>query len=153
MLKRPRRNRVSAGVRGLVRETSLTPGRLILPMFVHEGPGQHAMSSMPGRFRHDIAHLVETAGEAFKLGVPAVALFPALDESLKDPRGSESLNDSGLLQRAVRALKQSLPELVVVTDVALDPYSSDGHDGVVIDDRIDNDVTVPVLAAMAVAQH
>jgi len=95
---------------------------------------------------------VEHAGEALKLGVPAVALFPALPEAQKDPRGSESENSAGLLPRAVRALKQALPELVVITDVALDPYSSDGHDGVLIDGRIDNQQTLPILAAMAVTQ-
>jgi porphobilinogen synthase len=152
MHKRPRRNRVSAGVRALVRETHLAAEHLILPLFVHEGPGAHPISSMPGHARLDIELLVQKAREAHDLGVAGVALFPALDESLKDPRGSESLNDAGLLQRAVRALKHALPELVVITDVALDPYSSDGHDGVVIDDKIDNDVTVPILAAMAVAQ-
>ncbi len=81
-----------------------------------------------------------------------MALFPALSESVEDPHGSEALNASGLLQRTVRALKQALPELVVITDVALDPYSSDGHDGVVIDGVIDNDQTLPLLAQMAVAQ-
>jgi porphobilinogen synthase len=107
---------------------------------------------MPGQARLSIDLLVETAGQAFELGVPAVALFPALPDDQKDPRGSESTNASGLLQRSVRALKAALPELVVITDVALDPYSSDGHDGVLIDGVIDNDVTLPILAAMAVAQ-
>jgi porphobilinogen synthase len=84
--------------------------------------------------------------------VPAVALFPALDDKLKDPRGRESTNADGLLPRAVRALKAGVPGLMVITDVALDPYSSDGHDGVLVDGRIDNEQTLPVLAAMAVTQ-
>jgi porphobilinogen synthase len=153
MLARPRRNRRTAGMRALVRDTDLTPARLVYPMFVQEGQGKRSpIESMPGQARLSIDLLVETAGEAFKLGVPAVALFPALPDDQKDPRGSESTNATGLLQRAVRALKSALPELVVITDVALDPYSSDGHDGVLIDGVIDNDVTLPILAAMAVAQ-
>src|SRR6188768_426412 len=153
MLVRPRRNRLSPQMRGLVRETSLSPDRFIYPMFVQEGEAQRTpISSMPGQARLSVDLLVETAAQAFALGVPGVALFPALSDDLKDPRGAESANSAGLLQRAVRALKSSLPQLLVITDVALDPYSSDGHDGVVIDGRIDNDVTVPILAQMAVAQ-
>jgi porphobilinogen synthase len=122
-------------------------------LFVQEGEDSETpISSMPGQARLGIRKLVERARQAHELGVSGVALFPALTDDLKDPRGSECTNDSGLLQRAVRALKQALPELLVVTDVALDPYSSDGHDGVVIDGEIANDVTVPILAAMAVAQ-
>jgi porphobilinogen synthase len=140
-------------MRALVRDTELTPARLVYPMFVQEGEGKRSpIESMPGQARLSIDLLVETAGQAFALGVPAVALFPALPDDQKDPRGSESTNASGLLQRSVRALKTALPELVVITDVALDPYSSDGHDGVLIDGAIDNDVTLPILAAMAVAQ-
>jgi porphobilinogen synthase len=140
-------------MRGLVRETTLSPEQLIYPMFVQEGQGQRTpISSMPGQARLSIDLLVETAAQAFSLGVAGVALFPALSDDLKDPRGAESANSAGLLQRTVRALKSALPGLLVITDVALDPYSSDGHDGVVIDNRIDNDVTVPILAQMAVAQ-
>jgi porphobilinogen synthase len=153
MLARPRRNRRTAGMRALVRETDLSPSRLVYPLFVQEGEGKrNPINAMPGQARLSIDLLVETAGEAFKLGVPAVALFPVLADDQKDPRGSESTNASGLLQRSVRALKAALPELVVITDVALDPYSSDGHDGVLIDGIIDNDVTLPILAEMAVAQ-
>jgi porphobilinogen synthase len=153
MLSRPRRNRRTAGMRALVRDTELSPSRLVYPMFVQEGEGKRSpIESMPGQARLSLDLLVEAAGEAFKLGVPAVALFPALPDDQKDPRGSESTNTSGLLPRAVRALKSALPELIVITDVALDPYSSDGHDGVLIDGIIDNDVTLPILAAMAVTQ-
>ena len=153
MLVRPRRNRLTTQMRGLVRETSLSPEQFIYPMFVQEGEGQRTpISSMPGQARLSIDLLVETAAQAFALGVPGVALFPALSDDLKDPRGAESANSAGLLQRAVRALKSALPALLVITDVALDPYSSDGHDGVLIDGRIDNDITVPILAQMAVAQ-
>lgn len=107
---------------------------------------------MPGVSRFGIQRLVERAREAFELGVPAVALFPKLDESLKDPRGSVGTEPNNLLCLAVRALKAALPELAVITDVALDPYSSDGHDGLVIEGRIDNDLTLPILAQMAVVQ-
>ena len=153
MLARPRRNRLNAQIRGLVRETTLGPQHLVYPMFVQEGVGLRTpISSMPGQARLSVDLLVETAARAFELGVAGVALFPALTDDCKDPRGAESTNSSGLLQRAVRALKAGVPGLLVITDVALDPYSSDGHDGVLIDGRIDNDVTVPILAEMAVAQ-
>jgi porphobilinogen synthase len=153
MLARPRRNRRTAGIRGLVRETHLGPEHLVLPLFIQEGQGTATpIASMPGQSRLTVDLLVEKAREAFALGVPAVEVFPRIPEEQKDARGSESANASGLVPRAVRALKQALPELTVITDVALDPYSSDGHDGVVIDGRIDNDASLPILAAMAVAQ-
>lgn len=149
---RPRRNRVSPGVRALVRETKLSPEDFVLPLFVQESEQATPISSMPGHSRLGINGLVDIAKEAGDLGVPAVALFPALDDHLKDPRAKESTNPEGLLQRAVRALKAAMPSLVVITDVALDPYSSDGHDGVLVGDRIDNDESLPILSAMAVAQ-
>lgn len=153
MLIRPRRNRASSEVRGLVRETTLSAEHLVWPVFVQEGQkAETPIGSMPGQSRMSIDVLVERARAARDLGVPAVALFPALDAALKDARGRESVKPDGLLQRAIAALKQATPSLLVITDVALDPYSSDGHDGVVIDGRIDNDATVPILAAMAVAQ-
>jgi len=107
---------------------------------------------MPGCARLSIDLLVAEASEAHGSGVPAVALFPALDEAIKDRLASESGNPAGLLQRAVRALKEQVPGLVVITDVAMDPYSSDGHDGLVQDGEILNDETLPILASMAVAQ-
>ena len=110
------------------------------------------IKSMPGHARLGIEPLVALSRRAFDAGVPGVALFPAIDDALKNSRGTESENPEGLLQRAVRALKKELPELVVVTDVALDPYSSDGHDGLLVDGLIDNDETLPLLAKMAVAQ-
>jgi porphobilinogen synthase len=153
MQARPRRNRASPALRGLVREAHLAASHLVLPLFVQEGDGiLTPIASMPGHARLSIDLLVAKGREAAGLGVPAVALFPALTDDQKDPRGSASIKPDGLLQRAVRALKAEVPELLVITDVALDPYSSDGHDGVVIDGRIDNDETLPILAAMAVAQ-
>ncbi len=150
---RPRRNRKSPAIRNLVREHHLRVRDLVWPLFVQEGARQLTpIASMPGQARLSIDLLVERAAEAHALGIQAVALFPALADSLKDPRGRESTNPDGLLQRAVAALKAALPELLVITDVALDPYSSDGHDGVLIDGRIDNEATLPILAEMAVAQ-
>jgi porphobilinogen synthase len=136
-----------------VRETELSPGHLVLPLFVQEGEAKESpIASMPKQARLSVDLLVKKAREAFALGVPAVALFPALSDDVKDQLGTESANSSGLLQRAVRALKLEIPALTVITDVALDPYSTDGHDGVVVDGRIDNELTLPILAKMAVAQ-
>lgn len=150
---RPRRNRRTAAIRGLVRETDLSPQRLIYPLFLIDGEDkQEAIGSMPGVFRWSLDRLVEEAGEAHRQGVPAVALFPALDDSLKDSTATEATNPDGLLQRAVAELKSAHPELLVITDVAMDPYSSDGHDGYVLEGRILNDPTLDILADMAVAQ-
>jgi len=149
---RPRRNRAHAGIRQLVRESAVEPGHLVLPLFVAEGEGSTPIPAMPGCHRHGIDDAVEVARRALALGVPAVALFPVIDDAEKDPRGRASLDEEGLCQRAVRALSAEFPELVVVTDVALDPYSSDGHDGIVdAEGRIDNDATLPLLAEMAVS--
>jgi len=153
MIERPRRNRRNRAMRNLVREARLSPHDLILPMFVEEGENVRTpVASMPGVERGSIDQIVADAKTAHGLGVQGVALFPALEDSLKDSTGTESLNPDGLLQRSIRALKQELPDLLVITDVALDPYSSDGHDGVVRDGEIVNDETLPLLAAMAVAQ-
>jgi porphobilinogen synthase len=153
MHERPRRNRRTAALRAFARETHLGPEHLVLPLFVQEGQkNETPIALMPGQSRLSIDLIVEKGREAHALGVAGVALFPVIPDELKDPRGSESTNASGLLPRTVKALKHALPELVVITDVALDPYSSDGHDGVLIDGLIDNDVTLPILAAMAVTQ-
>ena len=151
---RPRRNRRTEAIRRLVRETEVTPAHLVLPLFVCEGKQRRvAIGSMPGVFRLSRDLMVKEARAAWKLGIPAVALFPALPGRLKDRTASESLNPNGLLQQAVRALKDALPELAVITDVAMDPYSSDGHDGLVDErGRIDNDRTLEILAEMSVAQ-
>jgi porphobilinogen synthase len=153
IIHRPRRNRANKAIRALSHETDVTPANLVLPMFVQEGPNEETpIASMPGVSRLGVNRLVEKAKSAAALGIPAVVLFPVLDEAKKDPTGRESVNPDGLLQRAIRALKSDVPELLVITDVALDPYSSDGHDGLVVDGRIDNDKTLPLLAGMAVAQ-
>ncbi len=150
---RPRRNRRSAAMRALVRETGLGASHFIYPLFVIAGRGiRQPIASMPGTARLSIDLLVAEARLAHELGVGAVALFPALDDHCKDALASESINPDGLLQRAVKELKSALPELLVITDVAMDPYSSDGHDGVVQGGKILNDPTLDVLARMAVAQ-
>ncbi len=152
MRSRPRRNRRTRESRGLCRETHLAAGHLVLPAFVHADQAPHPIESMPGHSRLSIDGIVLLAREARALGLAGLALFPALSDDKKDARGTESENPEGLLQQTVRAVKREVPELLLFTDVALDPYSSDGHDGVVIDGKIDNDVTVPLLARMAVAQ-
>lgn len=137
----------------MLRESEVQPEHLVLPLFVQEGErSESPISSMPGVSRLGLRRIVETAREAVNVGVNAVVLFPALEGSKKNPNGSESLNPSGLLQRTIIALKNEIPELVVITDVALDPYSSDGHDGLLVEGRIDNDATLPLLSEMAVAQ-
>ena len=149
---RPRRNRKSPGIRGLVRETSLAPGHLIYPLFLHAGPADEPIDSMPGCVRWSVRGLVEEARQAHELGVPAVVLFPAIAATLKTPGAEEAWNPGGLVPQAIRALKQALPDLVVITDVALDPYNADGHDGLVAPDgRILNDETVEVLCRQALS--
>jgi porphobilinogen synthase len=153
MIHRPRRNRLNPAIRGLIRESSVSPANLVWPAFVQEGDNLRSpIKSMPGISRLSIDQLVVDCQKAFDLGVPAVALFPALEESLKTSEGEESLNPNGLLQRTVKALKKTIPNMLVITDVALDPYSCDGHDGLVQDGKILNDETLPRLADMAVAQ-
>ncbi len=149
---RPRRNRKSPGLRALTRETLLCPGDLVLPLFLHDVELDEAIQSMPGCTRWSLKGMVKEAGEAFAVGVPAVVLFPVIDDSLKTKRGEECFNREGLVQRAIRALKSAYPELVVMTDVALDPYNSDGHDGILEEGEILNDETVEILCKQAVSQ-
>ncbi len=132
----------------------MAPSDLLLPLFVVEGRDvEQPVAAMPGVARMSTDRAAACAREAHAAGVPGVALFPALDDSRKDRLATESRNPDGLLQRAVRDIKERAPDALVITDVAMDPYSSDGHDGVVTDDgRIDNDATLPILADMAVSQ-
>ena len=153
MVGRPRRNRTTASLRALVRETVLTPADFILPLFVLEGrKTREAITSMPGVFRLSRDLAVAEAKRAYKLGIPAVALFPVIADTLKDKRATESKNPDGLLQRTIKDLKSAVPGLTVITDVAMDPYSSDGHDGLVKGGRVLNDETLPILAEMALVQ-
>lgn len=150
MIQRPRRNRKSPAIRDLVRETELNPGHLIYPLFLQEGDADTPIDSMPGCTRWSIPGLVKEAGEAHALGIPAVVLFPRIPDDQKTPGAEECHNPDGLIPRAIQALKAAHPSLQVITDVALDPYNSDGHDGLVADDgRILNDETVEVLCRQA----
>ncbi len=153
---RPRRNRRTAAIRSMVRETALSPADFILPMFLHEDVADTPIDSMPGVTRWSLDSLVREVGEAHALGIPAVVLFPKIEENLKSPHGEECFNDDGLVPRAIRALKAAHPELCVITDVALDPYNSDGHDGIVRRDArgnlvILNDETVEILCRQALS--
>jgi porphobilinogen synthase len=150
---RPRRLRRNASVRALVEETVLRPADFIAPLFVVDGDGApEVIGSMPGVQRLNIGDLVEECRALARLGVPAVALFPKLDARYKDDSGSAALHEDALILRAVRAVKTVLPELVVMTDIALDPYTTHGHDGLLTADGKDvaNDATVAVLVKMAV---
>ena len=154
LYQRPRRNRKSPGIRAMVRETVLTPADLIYPLFIHDKGDDQDIVSMPGCVRWSLDSLVKEAGEAHALGIPAVILFPAIDSGLKSPAAEESVNPEGLVPRAVRALKAAHPTLVVITDVALDPYNSDGQDGLLSRGEngvieILNDETVEVLCRQA----
>ncbi len=150
---RPRRLRRSRSIRRLAREARLSVDHLIAPLFVVEGEGiREEIASMPGQHRLSIDELVREVQALAGLGIPGVALFPKIDDELKDPTGSESLNSGGLVPRAVRAVKEASPDVIVVTDVALDPFSSDGHDGVVSGGAILNDESLEILAEMALVQ-
>ncbi|WP_330084750.1 porphobilinogen synthase [Methylocystis iwaonis] len=153
LVQRPRRNRKSDWSRRLVRETTLDASDLIWPIFVIEGEGRREpVSSMPGVFRQSIDLAAQAVAEAAALGVPAVALFPNTDPKLRDETASIALDPNNLVCRACRAIKETAPDIGVITDVALDPYTSHGHDGLLSGDEILNDETVAVLAAQAVTQ-
>ena len=153
-LRRPRRNRSSAQVRDLVQETDLSPRNLIYPLFVKSGLSKpEPIESMPGIYRHSLESLLQECREIFDLGIPAVALFPVIDPSFKTEEAEYALNPDQSLYQALRLLKKEIPELLLIADVALDPYTSHGHDGV-LDARggVDNDATVSLLQRLAVVQ-
>jgi porphobilinogen synthase len=149
---RLRRNRRDPWSRKLVAENVLTAGDLIWPLFVHDERHKAPVTSMPGVFRLPIPALVDAAGEAAALGIPTIAVFPAVPDALKDAEGSEALNPDNLVCRAVVALKRALPDLGVLCDVALDPFTSHGHDGVIRAGYVENDETVAILCRQAVVQ-
>ena len=151
---RPRRNRKNEAIRSLVRETSLVPADLIYPLFVHDKSVDEEIASMPGCKRWSPDGLVGEVGEAREAGVKAVVLFPAIDEALKTSDAKECHNQEGLVPKTVEALKSAYPDMAVITDVALDPYNSDGHDGIVVKNdqgelKILNDETVDILCQQA----
>jgi len=157
MLRRPRRNRKSAAIRELVQENNLALSDLIFPLFVMEGQGvKTEVTSMPGIYRFSQDLLLEEIRECVDLGLKTFALFPNLPEARKDKYATESLNPDGLYLQSVQAIKAQFPEISIMTDIAMDPYSSDGHDGIVEHGpqglEILNDETLEVLGKMAVAQ-
>lgn len=151
--RRPRRTRQADWVRRLVCENQLTANDFIWPIFIIDGHNKsEPVDSMPGANRLSIDNAVRAAEEAAKLGIPAIAIFPYTDPALRDPTGSEATNSQNLVCKATRAIKQAVPELGIVTDVALDPYTDHGHDGLLRDGMIINDETVCVLVQQALTQ-
>ncbi len=147
---RPRRNRQSEAIRALCRETLLCPGDFIYPLFIQDQPHHDAIASMPGCYRWDIEGLLGEIDDAQKVGIHSIVLFPAIDDALKTSKAEECFNPEGLVPRAIRAIKETHPHINVITDIALDPYNSDGHDGIVAKDgRIRNDKTIEVLCNQA----
>eukprot|EP01040_Poterioochromonas_malhamensis_P007476 gene7476-8064_t len=149
---RPRRNRKSEAVRSLVRENLVTPRDFIYPLFIHESDRKEEISSMPDCFRHSLSGMLTEVEEAVKYGVRAFVLFPKVDDKLKTNYAEESYNPNGIVPRAIAMIKSKFPDVVVVTDVALDPYASQGHDGVVLNGKIANDITIMQLQKQAVMQ-
>ncbi len=153
MLIRPRRLRYTPAIRSLVRETELTVNDLIYPLFIMEGENQKvAIPSMPDCYRYSLDLLLKEVVNAYNLGINAIALFPLIAEDKKDNFGRESYNPDGLVPRAVKAIKKEVPEIIIITDVALDPFSIYGHDGIVEDGKILNDETLEVLVKMSLSQ-
>jgi porphobilinogen synthase len=153
-VNRPRRLRRSPAIRRLVSETTLTVNDLIYPMFVMEGENTKVeVPSMPGCFRFTLDLLLQEIAEVYALGINAIALFPVVPNEKKDDRGTESYNPKGLIQQTVSAIKQAVPDIIVITDVALDPFTTHGHDGLVDENGIIvNDPTVDVLVKMSLSQ-
>jgi len=152
MIHRPRILRNTPSIRSMVAETILTPNDFIAPLFVIEGKSvREEISSMPGYFRVSLDLLQKEVKELYKLGIKSVLVFIKCDDELKDNKGTEAINDKGLMQRAIQTIKAAQPEMVVMTDVALDPFSTFGHDGIVEGTEIVNDATVRVLAEMSVS--
>lgn len=153
MIRRPRRNRQSSAIRGMVRETRIAPEQLIYPFFLVDGKGvEEEIASMPGIFRYSIDNMLREIEACMALGLRTFILFPAFPDEKKDKEATLSWDPNNFYLQAIRAAKQRFPECCIVTDVAMDPYSSDGHDGLVKDGKILNDETLPILANMSLAQ-
>lgn len=150
--RRPRRNRQTAAIRSLVQETHLQTSQLVAPLFIVDGRNQRqAIASMPGVFRHSIDLLIQEVAILFELGIRAVDLFCFVPREKKDAHGTEALRRGNLLQQAVQELKREIPDMCVMVDIALDPFTDHGHDGIVnVNGEIDNDATLQVLGEMAV---
>ncbi|MDO5609004.1 MAG: porphobilinogen synthase [Capnocytophaga sp.] len=151
-LRRNRRLRTSEAIRSLVRETIVSPDDFIVPLFVVEGKGiKDEIASMPNYFRYSLDLLEKEVLELWKLGLKSVLLFVKVPDDLKDNSGKEAVNPDGLMQRAIKTVKNAVPEMIVMTDVALDPYSVYGHDGIIENGRIANDATVDALCQMSLS--
>ncbi|WP_299213197.1 porphobilinogen synthase [uncultured Aquimarina sp.] len=151
-LRRNRRLRTTESIRSLVREHTITPNDFLVPLFVVEGNNiKQEIASMPGYYRYSLDLLKDEVKELWMMGLKAVLLFVKVPDNLKDNKGTEALNPDGLMQRAIKTVKNVAPEMLVMTDVALDPYSSYGHDGIVEDGYIVNDPTCEVLAKMSLS--
>ena len=152
MISRNRRLRANDSIRSLVRETNLTTNDLVLPMFVMEGNNKkEAIPSMPGVFRQSLDLTVQTVKENYDLGIKAVNLYMKVADNLKDNTGKEAWNPNGLMQTTIKAIKDAVPGVVIMPDVALDPYSMYGHDGIIKNGKIDNDSTVEALTKMGIS--
>ena len=150
--RRNRILRVSPAIRAMVAESILTPNDFIVPLFITEGENiAQEIASMPNYFRYSLDNTIKEVKELWSMGIKSVLLFVKSKDELKDNKGTEALNPNGLMQRSIRAIKDTVPEMVVMTDVALDPFSSYGHDGIVENGQIVNDPTVEVLALMSVS--
>ncbi|WP_299121050.1 porphobilinogen synthase [uncultured Winogradskyella sp.] len=151
-IRRNRRLRTNEAIRGLVRETIISPNDFLVPLFIVEGKGiKEEIASMPNYYRYSLDLLKNEVKTLWSLGLKSVLLFVKVDDSLKDNKGTETLNPNGLMQRAIKTVKDACPEMLVMTDVALDPFSSYGHDGIVENGKIINDATVKVLAEMSIS--
>jgi len=150
---RPRRLRRTEAIREMVRENHLTASDFIYPLFIHEKDFKEEISAMPGTYRWDINGLIKEVTRAWELGIRCVVLFPKINDSLKTEDGAECFNEDGLIPKAIRILKKEIPEMAIMTDVALDPYSCDGHDGLVDETgKILNDETIEILKKQALTQ-
>ncbi len=151
-LRRNRRLRNNEAIRSLVRETIVTPNDFLVPLFIVEGSGiKDEIASMPNYYRYSLDLLTKEVKELWSLGLKGVLLFVKVPDQLKDNKGTEALNPDGLMQRAIKVVKNAVPEMLVMTDVALDPYSNFGHDGIVSEGKILNDETAKILAEMSVS--
>ncbi|MGZ5263413.1 MAG: porphobilinogen synthase, partial [Kaistella sp.] len=149
---RNRRLRTNPSIRALVQETVLTTNDLVMPLFVMEGTNtQETISSMPGIFRRTLDLTVKECQELYSMGIKAVNLYMKVSEDLKDNKGTESWNKNGLMQSTIKAIKDAVPGMIVMPDVALDPYSIFGHDGIITNGKIDNDATNEALVKMSVS--
>ncbi|GJQ06722.1 delta-aminolevulinic acid dehydratase [Capnocytophaga cynodegmi] len=151
-LRRNRRLRTSEAIRSLVRETIVTPDDFLVPLFVVEGKGvKEEIASMPNYYRYSLDLLEKEVKELWKLGLKSVLLFVKVPDNLKDNKGTEAVNPNGLMQRAIKTVKNAVPQMLVMTDVALDPYSIYGHDGIIENGQITNDATVDALCQMSLS--